>query len=584
MILKDALRMALFVGGLALMGCASKGQVASSPKFQRPALTEEEALRLKYFYYEAINQQSLGHYDAAFDLLTHCLTIDPYASEVYFSLSAYYLEMGQDSMALAGMKKAVELNPENDTYRERLAITYINNQQYQEAIEAYEQLYANNKERSDVLQVLGGLYEQEKDYDNLLLTLERVEEAEGGSEQISLSKMRIYALKGDKDKEYETLTALAESHPNDLNYRVMMGNWLLQNNRQDEALAAYQQVMAQEPNNQAVRMSMLDYYRSTGADSMANAVQEELLIDAATEASTKYTLMRKVVADNEQNGGDSTEVLNLFKRILAEPQSNTRMIELYAAYMRLKKMPQDSINNAYRKVLQMAPDNVGIRVELIQAYWAANNYNGVIEESELAVEYNPDLVVFYYFLGAAHLQNDDNDKALEALQRGVAQINDDTDKDLVSDLYAIMGDILHEKGQAEEAYEAYENSLKWKDDNMGTLNNYAYYLSEEGRDLSKAEKMSLKTVKAEPTNATYLDTYAWILFQQKRYAEAKIYIDETLQNDSVPSGVLLEHAGDIYAMNQLTDEAMEFWQRALDAGCDSKALPRKLKLRKYIKK
>lgn len=584
MILKDALRMALFVGVLALMGCASKGQVASSPKFQRPALTEEEALRLKYFYYEAINQQSLGHYDAAFDLLTHCLTIDPYASEVYFSLSAYYLEMGQDSMALAGMKKAVELNPENDTYRERLAITYINNQQYQEAIEAYEQLYANNKERSDVLQVLGGLYEQEKDYDNLLLTLERVEEAEGGSEQISLSKMRIYALKGDKDKEYETLTALAESHPNDLNYRVMMGNWLLQNNRQDEALAAYQQVMAQEPNNQAVRMSMLDYYRSTGADSMANAVQEELLIDAATEASTKYTLMRKVVADNEQNGGDSTEVLNLFKRILAEPQSNTRMIELYAAYMRLKKMPQDSINNAYRKVLQMAPDNVGIRVELIQAYWAANNYNGVIEESELAVEYNPDLVVFYYFLGAAHLQNDDNDKALEALQRGVAQINDDTDKDLVSDLYAIMGDILHEKGQAEEAYEAYENSLKWKNDNMGTLNNYAYYLSEEGRDLSKAEKMSLKTVKAEPTNATYLDTYAWILFQQKRYAEAKIYIDETLQNDSVPSGVLLEHAGDIYAMNQLTDEAMEFWQKALDAGCDSKALPRKLKLRKYIKK
>lgn len=583
MTLKGALRMVLFAGVFALMGCASKGQVASSPKFQRPALTEEEALRLKYFYYEAINQQSLGHYDAAFDLLTYCLTIDPYASEVYSSLATYYMALEQDSMALASVKKAVELNPKNDTYREQLAITYVNSQQYSEAIETYEQLYANNKERTDVLKSLGQLYEQEKDYDNLLLTLERMEEAEGNSEQITLSKMRIYALKGEKDKEFETLNTLAESHPYDLNYRVMIGNWLLQNNRNDEALAAYQQVMAQEPNNQAVRMSMLDYYRTTGADSMANVLQEQILIDTITEASTKYTLMRKVVADNEQNGGDSTQVLNLFKRILAEPQSNSRMIELYAAYMSLKKMPQDSIDEAYCKALRIEPENVGVRIELIQDYWKVKNYNAVIEESEQAIEYNPDLVVFYYFLGAAHVQNNDNDKALNAVERGLAQVNDNTDKELVSELYAMKGDILHQKGQKEDAYEAYESSLKWKDDNIGALNNYAYYLSIEERDLSKAEKMSLKTIKADPTNATYLDTYAWILFQQKRYAEAKIYIDETLQNDSVPSGILLEHAGDIYAMNQLTDEAVDFWQRALDAGNDSKALPRKLKLRKYIK-
>lgn len=583
MTLKGALQMVLLLGVLALMGCASKEQVASSPKLQRPALTEEQSLRLKYFFYEAINQQSLGHYDAAFDLLTYCLAIDPYASEVYSSLAPYYMALEQDSLALVGIKKAVELNPKNDTYREQLAITYVNKQQYNEAIETYEQLYANNKERTDVLLTLAQLYEQEKDYDNLLLTLDRLEESEGSSEQSALSKMRIYALQGEKDKEFETLNTLAESHPYDLNYRVMIGNWLLQNNRSDEALAAYQQVMAQEPNNQAVRMSMLDYYRTTGADSMANVLQEQLLIDTTTEASTKYTLMRKVVADNEQNGSDSTEVLNLFKRILAEPQSNSRMLELYAAYMSLKKMPLDSIDEAYRKALRIEPENVGVRIELIEDYWKVNNYNGVIEECEQAIAYNPDLVEFYYFLGAAYVQNDDNNKALDAVQRGLAWFNNDTNKELVSELYAMEGDILHQEGQTEDAYESYENSLKWKDDNISALNNYAYYLSLEERDLSKAEKMSLKTIKAEPNNATYLDTYAWILFQQKRYAEAKIYIDETLQNDSVPSGILLEHAGDIYAMNQLTDEAVKFWQRALDAGNDSKALPRKLKLRKYIK-
>ena len=75
-----------------------------------------------------------------------------------------------------------------------------------------------------------------------------------------------------------------------------------------------------------------------------------------------------------------------------------------------------------------------------------------------------------------------------------------------------------------EAYAAYDSSLVYNPSNIGALNNYAYYLSVERRDLDKAEEMSYKTVKAEPNNSTYLDTYAWILFEKGNYAEARIYI------------------------------------------------------------
>ena len=105
--------------------------------------------------------------------------------------------------------------------------------------------------------------------------------------------------------------------------------------------------------------------------------------------------------------------------------------------------------------------------------------------------------------------------------------------------------------------------------------------------------MSYRTIKAEPKNATYLDTYAWILFMQKRYSEARIYIDQTLQNDSDTSAVLLEHAGDIYYHVGDTDKALVFWQQSLDraiAGNDKEiqgprrqVLIRKIKLKKYLK-
>ena len=124
----------------------------------------------------------------------------------------------------------------------------------------------------------------------------------------------------------------------------------------------------------------------------------------------------------------------------------------------------------------------------------------------------------------------------------------------------------------------------WKEDNIGCLNNYAYYLSLLGERLDEAERMSYRTVKAEPENATYLDTYAWILFRQQRYSEAKIYIEQALRSDSLIDGVVKEHAGDIFALNGDIDRAMELWQQAQTDDPDNKILRRKIKRKKYLRK
>jgi tetratricopeptide (TPR) repeat protein len=153
----------------------------------------------------------------------------------------------------------------------------------------------------------------------------------------------------------------------------------------------------------------------------------------------------------------------------------------------------------------------------------------------------------------------------------------------VSDFYAVMGDILFQKDRQREAFAAYDSCLQWKSDNISCMNNYAYYLSLKGENLDKAEEMSFKTIKAEPKNATYLDTYAWILFMQGRYAEARIYIDQALQNDSTIGAVVTEHAGDIYAMAGDIEGAVNLWQQALAQDPGNKLIARKIKRKKYIK-
>lgn len=548
-------------------------------------LSPNDRKRYDYFFLEAMRQQNAGHFDAAYDLLNHCLEIDSTAAEAYYMLAMYLTELKKDTLALQNIERAAALDSTNETYQERVAQYYISMGDYDRAILSYERLYAANHERTDVLNILVQLYQQKKSYSDMLNTINRIEQAEGTSEEITLSKMRVYEMMGDSKAAYKTLKNLSDTHPNDLNYRIMLGNWLMQNKRQKEAYKIFTSALKEEPDNSYAQTSLYDYYNTVGTKEQAQTLRDAILLSKKTPSQTKMLLLQEVIKNNEdQTVSDSTQVLKLFDRVMAADVHNADIATLKAAYMTLKKMPQAMVDSALQHVLDISPDNAGARMQLIRSYLDKKDWDKIIYLCKPGMQYNPEEMAFYYFMGWSYFQKGDSDAALDAFRRGVSEINSQSDPDIASDFYAMMGDILHQKGNRVEAFAAYDSCLQWKSDNIYCLNNYAYYLSEEGENLQKAEQMSYKTIKSEPKNSTFLDTYAWILFMEQRYAEAKIYIDQAIQNDtnSVKSAVVIEHAGDIYAMNGDTRQALQYWQEAVKAGGDSALLQRKIKLKKYI--
>lgn len=572
-----------------LHGCGARNVAVSSVEpaknvhSQLPPVSRNDSLRFKYFYYEALKQQIKGNYGAAYELLCNCLRINPNSAEAYYYLSSYEGVLNGDSAALQKIRRAAELRPENATFQERLAVAYLNLSKYGEARKVYERLYAGDPSRTDVLQMLLKLYGVERDYDNMIRTIENIEEQDGVTEQTALAKMNVYSMQGKKEKEIKVLRELSAKHPYDMNYRVMIGNWLLQNGDNDGAHREYAEVLEAEPENAMAQMSMLDYYRAVGKDSLAGTLREKMLFNPDNSVDTKVTLIRQIVDETEKKDGDSTYVLNLLERMLDMPQKTPDIAGVYLAYLNLKKMPQDTIRAFEEKFLADFPDYAPVRMDLVQKALSMQDADRVIELCRPAIEYNPDEMVFYYFLGLAYIDKGMEDETLDVIRRGLSLDKKGANQDMVSDLYAIMGDLLCKKDEYVKAFAAYDSCLQWKDDNMGCLNNYAYYLSLNGGDLTKAEQMSYRTVKQEPSNSTYLDTYAWILFMQERYAEAKLYINQAVASDTVASDVILEHAGDIYAMNGDIVRALDYWRKAKDAGGESKVLIRKIRQKKYIK-
>ena len=530
------------------------------------------------FFLDAICQREKGNNDAAFDLLRHCVELDSTRSEAYYYLAPYYRAMKDKDQQFYCIKKAAELEPHNATYLETLGEAYIAQRQYAEAAEVLEQLYDVNHNRTDVLGMLIQLYEQLEDYDKAIQMLNKLEIAEGKSERLSYAKSQLYTRKGDKRAAIQEMKQLQEQYPNDLNYLCLYANALTMNDQQKQAIRIYEDVLSQEPDNRSALMGLMAYYYDQKDSVKTEQYRERLLLNKNATQEDRVALLRQLIGESEQNGGDSTRVLQLFHRILQMPQSDADMALFCATYMNMKQMPRDSIQAVLEQALAIAPDNAAARLQLVSYAWQAEDKDRVI-------------ALCHDDQGIAYYQKDQLDDALNAFQNGISVITDQSDPAIVSDFYAVMGDILHQKGKDREAFAAYDSCLVWKDDNIGCLNNYAYYLSELGRELNKAEQMSYRTIKAEPKNATYLDTYAWILFMQQRYSEAKVYIDQTLQCDSDTSAVLLEHAGDIYYHCGDKEQALAYWQQALDRASEKsevkddrrQILTRKIKLKKYLK-
>lgn len=571
---------------LAVLTLASCGTVRNTKEksiavLEQSALTPEQQRKYDYFFLEAMRLKEKKEYASAFGLLQHCLDIHPGASSALYEISQYYMFLRQIPQGQAALEKAVANAPDNYWYSQGLASLYQQQNEIDKAISLLEEMVVRFPGKQDPLFNLLDLYGRQEKYEEVISTLNRLEKRMGKNEQLSMEKFRIYLQMKDDTKAFQEIESLVQEYPMDVRYQVILGDVYLQNGKKQEAYDVYQKVLAVEPDNPMALFSMASYYKQTGQEDLYQQQLDTLLLNKKVTPDTKVSIMRQMIVENEQADKDSTQVIALFDRMMQQEQDDPQVPMLYAQYLLSKNMEAASVP-VLEQVVDLDPANKAARMMLIGAAVRKEDYKQIIKVCESGIEATPDALEFYYYLAIAYNQVEQTDSVLSICERALQHTTPDSKKEIVSDFYSIMGDMYHTKDKMAEAYAAYDSALVYNPSNIGALNNYAYYLSVERRDLDKAEEMSYKTVKAEPNNATYLDTYAWILFEKGNYAEARIYIDNAIKSDGEKSDVIVEHCGDIYYMTGDVDGALEYWKKALDMGSESKTLKQKIEKKKYI--
>lgn len=574
----------LLVAVWTLVSCGTVKSTREKPAvaLAQSSLTPEQQRKYDYFFLEAMRLKEKKDYASAFGLLQHCLDIHPNAASALYEVSQYYMFLRQVPQGQEALEKAVANAPDNYWYSQGLASLYQQQNELDKAVTLLEQMVVRFPAKQDPLFNLLDLYGRQEKYDEVISTLNRLEKRMGKNEQLSMEKFRIYLQMKDDKKAFQEIESLVQEYPMDMRYQVILGDVYLQNGKKQEAYDVYQKVLAAEPDNPMAIFSMASYYKQTGQEELYQQQLDTLLLNKKVTPDTKVGVMRQMIVENEQADKDSTQIIALFDRIMKQEQDDPQIPMLYAQYLLSKNMESESVP-VLEQVVDLDPTNKAARMMLIGAAVKKEDNKQIIKVCEPGIEATPDALEFYYYLAVAYNQAEKPDSVISICKRALEHTTADSKKEIVSDFYSILGDMYHTQKQMKEAYAAYDSALVYNPSNIGALNNYAYYLSVERRDLDKAEEMSYKTVKAEPNNATYLDTYAWILFEKGNYAEARIYIDNAMKSEGGDkSDVIVEHCGDIYYMTGDVDGALTYWKKALEMGSESKTLKQKIEKKKYI--
>ena len=281
-----------------------------------------------YFFVESVVQRENGNIDACFDLLRRCLDLCPDAPEANYCIAQYYRVMGDKEQSFLHFKKAAEADPDNTTYLEVFGLSCLGTEHDDEGMAALEKLVTINPNKLDILSLLQYKYTEKKEYDKALKVLDRMEKIEGKSEKISIEKSNIRLTMGDKQGAMAEIKSLADQYPNDPNYQSIYADVLLYCGENKQAYDLLDALLAKEPDNSAAQISMMSYYKAESESEKADSMALCILTNDNTPKDNKLMLIRQIISDNNQEGGDSTKVIDIFKEVLKQKQNDGDMAYL----------------------------------------------------------------------------------------------------------------------------------------------------------------------------------------------------------------------------------------------------------------
>ncbi|MEZ4789722.1 MAG: tetratricopeptide repeat protein [Flavobacteriales bacterium] len=557
---------------------AEKHTGTAEPSAATNAPGDKRAQVMRVFM-EATQARLGGQIPKAVQLYQQCLKLDPTNGAAHFELAKLYHQGQNFPAAVDHAKRAVAADKENIWYRFLLADLYAQNEQPGEAATVYRDVLAKWPDRYEVYFDLANMLAYAGKVDEAIKVFDDQEKRFGLSEELIMHEFSVLSQHGRMVEAQALVERAVKTYPDEPQYMGLLAEIYDQQGEHEKALEQYRKTLEHDPDNSMLRIALAEHYYGVGKMKEAYNELGLAFLDPDLDIDAKMQVLIGFFEMTEREGEQPNDRPDLIRRSYAlieslekaHPESG-KPHTIHGDFL-LRDGELEEARDQFREALRTEKERFPIHMQLLQLDLQLGDHGSLHTDAEETISIFPTVPEPYIYNGIALSQLKQHDAAIETLITGRDMVVDNPP--LLAQFWSSLGDAYNEAGRHADSDKAYDKSLALEPDNSGTLNNYAYYLSVRNTQLEKAERMSARSLELAPGSATFMDTYAWVLFRLHRYADAKVWIEKAVASGDV-DGVVAEHYGDI--LFELGDKtgALEQWRKAKELGGGSELLDRKI--------
>ncbi len=538
------------------------------------------------FFIGALQSKLSGDYNGAFETLKTCRNLEPKNASVLYEMALLLAQTGNPAYAADFARQAVELDTTNNyyfvdlAYRESVLADSVAN-----AIPFLDKMVSlrPDDKASLYLQKVTLLRSLRK-FDEALKTADLIK-TEDKSIMIDadLSRAAIYEEIGKYRKEQKIFKRLVSQNPALAKVNFEYSRYFYNRKNIDEALK-YCEKAANLPDGNTYRFILADIYLNQKMDSLYAKTSLKAYTDTDIDLQSKLSKLYDVLNRSDRMMFDAnwnayfTQVFTSLQNIYPESPELCALTEnFYKNTGRIEKGVNTLLKFVskypgseyiWRNILFHFQVNAGVTPDSLCYY------------SKRAVDDLPDNPFMHLIYGQAlQVANRYTESLVEYEKAYKIYDANRTQDDAQNRMFSLhgMAQCYTNLGRQSSAFGVYELILDENPNDATALNNFAYNLAKSSEDLERAEKMSMRSLKIEPLNATFLDTYAFILFKEGRYTEALFVMERCIDQagDDV-NAEELDHYADILNALGKKDDAVKVLKQALDKDPDNMTIKKKL--------
>lgn len=467
-------------------------------------------------------------------------------------------------------ERAYRSDSSNKWYTHNYASQLIAARRYREALPIYRRLMRIDPREIEAYHALAVLYAAGGMPYSSIAILDSAEQRIGHNSYLAAMRQRLLIETRQYDKAIERGQRITAEFPYDAEARTTLAEAYEASGQDSLARHSYREALAIDSTNLTTLTAYIDYLNRRGDTKEMLDYEERLFRDKRVGVEEKVHRMEQYTSDVQFYGENYIRIGGIMRMLQVDYPDNRKVVDMLASHL----LAIGDSEGAVKHLRNHLDDASTTDKEYIALLQLENylQYSDLAEE-DLArgLERFPDSCELHAFAGFMATERGENKVALDYMRQALSRATDDKD---ISRMWGYIGDIYHEMKRDNAAFKAYDKALRYDADNILVLNNYAYFLSIVDKRLERALEMASRAIELEAGNATYIDTYAWVLHRLGRNDEAKSAMRQALSISRQRDPDLLLHYGDILWALGEKFMADTYWQKAVEMGYDADEMRR----------